>query len=81
MGYRENFFEANESGAGGWYSCGECGKSLRKDEVTVDHIVPQSKGGSDSAWNLQALCRPCNSRKKDKVGKDTVKGFLNKLLK
>jgi 5-methylcytosine-specific restriction endonuclease McrA len=31
----------------------------------VDHIVPRSKGGSDSPENLISACRPCNSHKKD----------------
>jgi 5-methylcytosine-specific restriction protein A len=34
-------------------------------DLTVDHIVPKKKGGTDSAANLRVLCRSCNSRKKD----------------
>lgn len=42
------------------YTCCSCG-SL--EQLTVDHIVPVSKGGGDEMGNLQTLCRPCNSRK------------------
>lgn len=33
----------------------------------VDHILPITKGGSDSLGNLRASCRPCNSSKKDSL--------------
>lgn len=35
--------------------------------LTVDHIVPISKGGSDRLKNKQTLCLKCNSKKADKV--------------
>lgn len=36
------------------------------DVLTVDHITPLSKGGTNTWDNLQALCLSCNSRKRDK---------------
>ncbi|THA43278.1 HNH endonuclease [Streptomyces sp. A1136] len=35
-------------------------------DLTVDHIVPRSKGGSDQPDNLRVLCRACNSSKHNK---------------
>jgi len=34
--------------------------------MTVDHIVPKSKGGKDDIANYQTMCRPCNAKKGNK---------------
>ena len=42
------------------YRCQHC---RAWTDLTVDHVVPRSQGGSDDPENLQVLCGPCNSRK------------------
>lgn len=42
------------------YKCRNCGTHL---DLTVDHIVPESLGGSLDMDNLQTLCKSCNSSK------------------
>ena len=47
----------------GW-SCQYCGT---RSSLTVDHVIPRSKGG-DSSWeNIVASCAPCNRRKGDRL--------------
>lgn len=45
--------------------CYGCLRRFCYDHMTVDHIRPQSKGGSHQLINLQLLCDPCNRLKGD----------------
>lgn len=44
-------------------SVGRCEYCKTKENLTVDHIKPVSKGGSDNIENLQCLCWLCNRKK------------------
>ena len=47
----------------GW-TCQYCGV---RSSLTVDHVIPRSKGGSSSWDNIVASCAPCNRRKGDRL--------------
>ncbi len=42
------------------WTCQYCGA---RSQLTVDHVVPRSKGGSSTWDNIVASCAPCNRRK------------------
>lgn len=42
------------------HRCASCGA---ENDLSVDHIIAESKGGPTTLANLQTLCRSCNSRK------------------
>jgi len=46
------------------FTCVTC-KS--KENLSIDHIHPVSKGGGDEFKNLQVMCRSCNSHKSNRV--------------
>ena len=43
--------------------CAYCGKKIEYDDMTIDHIIPQSKGGKDNLENTIPSCQLCNNQK------------------
>jgi 5-methylcytosine-specific restriction endonuclease McrA len=43
--------------------CQYCGKRLPRSHLTIDHVLPQSRGGGDTWDNLVLACLACNARK------------------
>lgn len=51
----------------GW-QCAYCGSGAR---LTLDHVVPRSRGGRSVWENVVASCAPCNHRKGDRLLEET----------
>lgn len=52
------------------FLCVGCDTFLKKYDV--DHIIPQSRGGSNGPENLQCLCPSCNRSKHDKTMEEWI---------
>jgi 5-methylcytosine-specific restriction endonuclease McrA len=45
------------------FKCQYCESAVSMNTVTMDHVIPISKGGKTCWENIVAACAPCNSRK------------------
>ena len=48
-------------------TCQYCGS---RKQLTLDHVLPKSKGGTHTWDNVVTACSPCNSRKGDRTLKE-----------
>ena len=49
------------------HTCQYCGA---KENLTIDHIIPQSRGGIDSWGNLVSCCTSCNAKKGNRTPRE-----------
>jgi 5-methylcytosine-specific restriction endonuclease McrA len=49
------------------YTCQYCGERLPKGQLTIDHVMPRSRGGETRWGNVATACGPCNRRKGDRT--------------
>ena len=61
---RRNIFERDR------YTCQYCDRSPVRSELSVDHVVPKSRGGSTTWTNVVLACTECNARKRDRLPAD-----------
>jgi 5-methylcytosine-specific restriction endonuclease McrA len=68
---RQERAKARELRASQWWKrrlakgvCHYCGRNFPPRELTMDHIVPVSRGGRSTKGNVAPCCKECNSAKK-----------------
>ncbi len=50
------------------FMCAYCGK--KRERLTLDHIIPRSRGGATDFDNCVAACKSCNNLKGDKTPRE-----------
>ncbi len=62
------------------YICQYCGKNGAGDkkQMTIDHVMPVSKGGKSTFENCVTACFNCNNKKNNKLLSETNMKLLNK---
>ncbi len=58
---RRNIFERDR------YTCQYCGRTPQRAELSIDHVVPRSRGGQTTWSNVILACTACNARKRDRL--------------
>ena len=59
--------------------CQYCGEKVNKQNVTLDHFIPQSKGGDNSKDNLRTCCLVCNGIKSGKTYEEAAPFLLKSI--
>jgi 5-methylcytosine-specific restriction endonuclease McrA len=58
-------------------ACVWCGRELWRRDLTVEHVVPRSRGGHTTPDNVLVACRACNKRR----GSRPVDAYVRDLLR
>lgn len=69
---RRNIFERDRN------TCQYCGKRFSKPDLTIDHVLPRSRGGRDTWENLVLACVRCNLRKGSRTPDEAHMHLLRK---
>ena len=63
------------------YTCQYCAKQFDRTELTLDHVLPRSRGGKTIWENIVTACKSCNSKKGSKTPLEANMPLLNKPTK
>jgi 5-methylcytosine-specific restriction endonuclease McrA len=60
------------------YVCQYCGRRCNSSHLTVDHVLPRSRGGKTVWRNVVTACKPCNGRKGDHTPEEVGMRLLSR---
>ncbi|HRK34625.1 MAG TPA: HNH endonuclease [Candidatus Hydrogenedentes bacterium] len=72
---RQSIFERDKG------TCQYCGKHFSRGQLTIDHVMPQSRGGGDSWENLVLACLHCNVKKGNRTPDEANMPLLKRPFK
>ena len=58
--------------------CQYCGVALNRTNLTMDHIIPQTRGGANDWRNCVAACFNCNNKKGNRTPEEAAMPLLRK---
>ena len=61
--------------------CQYCGRHFSKSQLTLDHVLPQSRGGADTWENLVVACLSCNVHKGNRTPEEAGMALLKRPAK
>jgi len=70
---RKELFERDD------WTCFYCNEKVTEENATLDHYIPQHKGGSHSKSNLKTSCLMCNSIKSGKTFEEAAPFLLKSI--
>tara|TARA_R100001510_G_scaffold56437_1_gene62020 strand:- start:637 stop:1143 length:507 start_codon:yes stop_codon:yes gene_type:complete len=62
-------------------TCQYCRDKHNSCDLTIDHIMPRSRGGQNTWTNLVACCKKCNQKKRDRTPSEAGMKLIKKPLK
>lgn len=72
---RRNIFERDRN------TCQYCGRAFPKPDLTIDHVIPSSRGGTDTWENLVLACVKCNVKKANRTPDEARMPLVRKPVK
>jgi len=51
--------------------CQYCGCHVNRESVTIDHVIPKSRGGKHEWTNVVVSCKKCNTKKSNRTPTET----------
>tara|TARA_A100001515_G_scaffold60605_2_gene47683 strand:- start:1028 stop:1528 length:501 start_codon:yes stop_codon:yes gene_type:complete len=58
--------------------CQYCQNRFKQEDLTIDHVIPRSKGGKHQWDNVVAACKPCNQKKGSQYLSDSNMSLLKR---